>query len=116
MRHRKKGKKIGTSQSHKKAILMNLAAEIFKYGKVKTTQVRAKEVRPLVDKIVSLAKKGDVHARRQVLSMLGSRELTHQIFSEVAPKYEERNGGYTRLLKVGFRKGDAAPLVIIELV
>ncbi len=116
MRHQKRGRKIGTNSAHRKAILFGLAAEVFKHERIKTTEAKAKEVRPLVDKIVTLAKKGDVSARRQVIAMVKERELAHKIFSEVAPRFEERQGGYCRLLKLGSRNGDNAPIAIIELV
>ncbi len=116
MRHRKKTKKFGANASHREAILRNLAAEIFKHERIKTTQLRAKQVCPLVDKIVTLAKRGDFQARRQVLAIVQDKELVHKIFSEIAPRFKERQGGYTRILKLGPRQGDAAPMVLVELV
>ena len=116
MRHLKKGRKLGTDASHTKAMLRSLAIALFTNDRIKTTEARAKEVRPLVDKIITWAKKGDVHSRRLALAELGDRELVHKIFSELAPRFEGRDGGYTRILKLGPRKGDAAPMVILELV
>lgn len=116
MRHGVKGKKIGTDASHREAILKGLAIEIFKHGRIKTTETKAKEARSLVEKIVGLAKRGDVHARRQVLAIIGDRELTHKIFDEIGPRFKDREGGYTRILKLGPRNGDSAPMVYIELV
>jgi len=116
MRHLKKGRKLGTDASHTKAMLRSLATALFTNERIKTTEARAKEVRPLVDKIITWAKKGDVHSRRLALAELGDRELVHKIFSELAPRFEGRDGGYTRILKLGPRKGDAAPMVILELV
>ncbi len=101
MRHRVKGKKIGTNASHRKTILAGLAIEIFKHGRIRTTRTKAREARSLVDKIVSLAKRGDVHARRQVLAMIGDRELTHTIFEEIGPRFKDKEGGYTRIMKLG---------------
>lgn len=116
MRHLKKGRKLGTDASHTKAMLRALATALFTNERIKTTEARAKEVRGLVDRIITWAKKGDVHARRLALAELGDRALVHKVFAEIAPRYSEREGGYTRILKLGPRKGDAAPMVIIELV
>ena len=116
MRHQKKGRKIGSNSAHGKAIMNNMAAQIFEHGRIKTTETKAKEVRGTVDKIVTLAKRGDVHSRRQVISMVRSRDLVHKIFSEVVEDFKDRNGGYTRIMKLGPRLGDAAPMAIIELV
>ena len=116
MRHAKKGRKLGTDASHTKAILRGLARAVFVNERIKTTETRAKEVRPLVEKIITWGKKGDVHSRRLALGVLGDRELVHKIFADIAPRFAERPGGYTRIMKLGPRKGDAAPMVIIELV
>lgn len=116
MRHAVKGKKFGKDASHREAILRGLAVEIFKHERIKTTKMKAKEVIALVDKVIGLAKRGDVHSRRQVLAITGDRELTHKIFTEIAPRFEDRKGGYTRILKLGPRSGDSAPMVFIELV
>ncbi len=116
MRHLKKGRKLGTDASHTKAMLRSLAIALFTNERIKTTEARAKEVRSLVDKIITWGKKGDVHARRLAMGELGDKELVHRIFADIAPRFEGRDGGYTRILKLGPRKGDAAPMVIMELV
>ena len=116
MRHRKKGRKLGSDAAHQRAMLRTLAAQLFVHERVKTTEARAKELRILVDKLITLAKRGDVHARRQALQLLENRGLVHRLFSEFSERYQERNGGYSRIVKLGPRLGDAAPMVIIELV
>ncbi len=116
MRHAKKGRKLGTDASHTKAMLRSLAAAVLINERIKTTEARAKEVRALVDRIITWGKRGDVHARRLALAELGDRQLVHKVFAEIAPRYADRDGGYTRILKLGPRKGDAAPMVILELV
>jgi large subunit ribosomal protein L17 len=116
MRHRKSGRKLGTDASHRQAMLKTMAAQIIEHGRVQTTETKAKEVRPVVDKIITLAKRGDLHAKRQILGDVSSRPLAHKIFTEVAEKYADRAGGYTRISKIGPRHGDGAPLVFIELV
>lgn len=116
MRHLKKGRKLGTDASHTKAMLRSLAIALFTNDRIKTTEARAKEVRSLVDKIITWGKKGDVHSRRLAMAEIGDKELVHKIFAEIAPRFEGRDGGYTRILKLGPRKGDAAPMVIMELV
>ena len=116
MRHAKKGRKLGTEASHTKAMLRSLAAALLVNERIKTTEARAKEVRPLVDRIITWGKRGDVHARRLALAELGDQALVKKVFDDIAPRYAERAGGYTRILKLGPRKGDAAPMVIMELV
>ncbi len=116
MRHLKKGRKLGSDASHTRAMLRSLAIALFTNERMKTTEARAKEVRPLVDKIITWGKKGDVHSRRLAMAELGDKELVHKIFADIAPRFEGRDGGYTRILKLGPRKGDAAPMVIMELV
>jgi large subunit ribosomal protein L17 len=115
MRHQKKGRKLGTDASHTKAMLKSLAVALFKSERMKTTEARAKEVRPLIDKVITWAKRGDVHSRRLAIAALGDKELVAKIFED-RERYEGRPGGYTRILKLGPRKGDAAPMVIMELV
>ena len=115
MRHLKKGRKLGTDASHTKAMLNSLAGALLANNRIKTTETRAKEVRPLVDKTITWAKKGDVHSRRLAIAAIGDKELVAKIFSE-AERFEGREGGYTRILKLGPRKGDGAPMVIMELV
>ena len=116
MRHLKKGRKLGTDASHTKAMLRSLAIAVFKSERIKTTETRAKEVRTLVDKVITWGKRGDLHSRRLALAALGDKEVVHKVFADIAPRFEGREGGYTRILKLGPRKGDAAPMVILELV
>ena len=116
MRHAKRGRKLGTDASHTKAMLRSLAAALLANERIKTTEARAKEMRPLVDRIITWGKRGDVHARRLALAELGDQALVKKLFDDIAPRYSERPGGYTRILKLGPRKGDAAPMVIMELV
>jgi large subunit ribosomal protein L17 len=115
MRHNVKGRKLGTDASHTKAMLKSLAVALFKSERMKTTEARAKEVRSLVDKVITWAKRGDVHSRRLAIAALGDKELVAKIFND-RERYEGRPGGYTRILKLGPRKGDSAPMVIMELV
>jgi large subunit ribosomal protein L17 len=115
MRHKLKGRKLGSDASHTKAMLKSLAVALFTSERIKTTETRAKEVRPLVDKVITWAKRGDVHSRRLAIAALGDKELVARVFDEY-DRYEDRPGGYTRILKLGPRKGDAAPMVIMELV
>lgn len=114
MRHLKKGRKLGTDASHTKAMLRSLAIGVLSNDRIKTTETRAKEVRPLVDKIITWAKKGDVHSRRLAIAALGNKEVVSKIFDE-KERFEGRPGGYTRILKLGPRKGDNAPMVLLEL-
>jgi len=116
MRHLKKGRKLGSDASHTKAMLKSLAIALFTNERIKTTEARAKEVRSLVDKCITWGKRGDVHSRRLAIAALGDKELVQKIFTDIAPRFEGREGGYTRILKLGPRKGDAAPMVIMELV
>jgi large subunit ribosomal protein L17 len=115
MRHQVKGRKLGTDASHTKAMLKSLAGALFISERIKTTETRAKEVRPLIDKVITWAKKGDVHSRRLAIAALGDKELVAKIFND-RERYEGRPGGYTRIMKLGPRKGDSAPMVIMELV
>ena len=115
MRHQKKGRKLGTDASHTKAMLKSLAVALFTNERMKTTEARAKEVRGLIDKVITWAKRGDVHSRRLAIAALGDKELVAKIFND-RERYEGRPGGYTRILKLGPRKGDSAPMVIMELV
>ena len=115
MRHNVKGRKLGTDASHTKAMVKSLTVALFKSERMKTTEARAKEIRPSVDKVITWAKRGDVHSRRLAIAALGDKDLVAKIFND-AERYEGRPGGYTRILKLGPRKGDAAPMVIMELV
>jgi len=116
MRHLKKGRKLGTDASHRKAMLRSLAIALFTNERIKTTEAKAKEARVISEKLITLAKRGDVHARRQAMAELGDKELVRKLFDDIAPRFEGRDGGYTRILKLGPRKGDSAPMVILELV
>lgn len=117
MRHHYKGRKLGTDFAHTKAMKKSLAQALFTNDRIKTIDSRAKEIRPLVDKIITWAKKGDLHSRRLAIAALGNKELVREIFEKVAQgQFQDRQGGYTRIIKLGPRKGDNAPMVIMELV
>lgn len=109
-------RKLGRPTDQRRAMLRNLVTSLLKHGKIETTETRAKEARCLAEKMVTLAKRGDLHARRQVLAFVTEEEVVKNLFDNIAPKYTERNGGYTRMLKVGPRRGDGAEVVILELV
>ncbi|HZK57029.1 MAG TPA: 50S ribosomal protein L17 [Clostridia bacterium] len=109
-------RKLGRSSAHRDLMLRNLVTSLLKNGRIETTDKRAKETRKLAEKMITLAKRGDLHARRQVLGFVTEETVVKELFDEIAPKYEERNGGYTRIMKLGPRRGDAAETVIIELV
>ena len=112
----RKGPRLGGSPAHQKHMLANLAASLFTAERIHTTEARAKAVRPLAERLITKAKRGDVHSRRQVLAVIQDRDVAHKLFSDIAPRYESREGGYTRILKIGPRQGDAAPMAILELV
>ncbi len=112
----RKGKRLGGSASHQKAMMSNLARSLIEHERLETTQTRAKEVQPLVEKLVGLAKRGDLHARRRALSIVHDRDVVHKLFDEIGPRYTDRDGGYSRIVKTGPRKGDAAPMAVIEFV
>ena len=116
MRHRKAGRKLNRTSSHREAMFRNMVTSLFEHGRIETTDPKAKELRKLADKMVTLAKRGDLHARRQALSVIKSKAVTHKLFTEIREKYLDREGGYTRVLKKGYRVGDGAPVSIIELV
>jgi len=109
-------RKLGRPSDQRRAMLRNLVTSFLKYGKIETTEMRAKETRSIAEKMITLAKRGDLHARRQVLSYVTEEEVVKNLFDNVAPKYSERQGGYTRMYKVGPRRGDGAEVVILELV
>ncbi len=109
-------KKLGRPSAHRKSMLRNLVTDLFKYGRIQTTQDRAKETRRIAEKMITLAKRGDLHARRQVLAYVFDESTVTKLFEDIAPKYADRNGGYTRILKLGPRQGDNAEVVFIELV
>jgi len=116
MRHGMSGRKLGRKSAHRKSMFANLANALIKHEQVTTTLPKAKDLRPVVEKLVTLGKRGDLHARRQVLSMLKDNDITTKLFSVLAERYKTRQGGYIRVLKAGFRYGDNAPLAIIEFV
>ena len=116
MRHNMSGRKLNRTSTHRKAMLSNLAAALVKHEQIKTTLPKAKELRPVVDRLITLGKRGNLHARRQAISLLGDAGLAAKLFDTLAQRYAERHGGYTRVLKAGIRYGDAAPMAIIELV
>ena len=111
-----KGPRLGGSPSHEKLMLANLATSLFEHGRITTTETKAKRLRPLAEKLVTFAKRGDLHARRQVMTTIRDKNVVHALFAEIGPRYENRPGGYTRITKVGPRKGDNAPMAVIELV
>ena len=109
-------KKLGRPSAHRKSMLRNLVTDLFRYGRIQTTQDRAKETRRIAEKMITLAKRGDLHARRQALAYLFDESVVTKLFEDIAPKYADRNGGYTRVLKLGPRQGDNAEVVVVELV
>ncbi|MGI5161238.1 50S ribosomal protein L17 [Microbispora sp. CA-102843] len=111
-----KGARLGGSPAHERLILANLATSLFQNGRITTTEAKARRLRPLAEKLITKAKKGDIHNRRQVLTVVRDKGVVHHLFTEIAPTYAERPGGYTRITKLGPRKGDAAPMAVIELV
>ena len=116
MRHRKSGRKLGRISSHRKAMFANMASDLIKHEQIITTLPKAKELRPIVEKLVTLGKRGDLHARRIAISRIGKRDVVQKLFGILAERYRDRNGGYTRVLKAGFRRGDNAPIGVIEFV
>ena len=116
MKHRIKGKKLNRTSSHRKALLKNMSQALIKHEQVITTLVKAKTLKPYIDKLITIGKKGNLSARRQAISKIGDLKLVEKLFSILAKRYENRNGGYSRVLKAGFRYGDAAPMAVIELV
>ena len=111
-----KGPRLGGSPSHERLMLANLATSLFEHGRITTTETKAKRLRPLAEKLVTFAKRGDLHARRQVMTTIRDKNVVHHLFAEIGPRYENRPGGFTRITKVGNRKGDNAPMAVIELV
>ena len=116
MKHRIKGKKLNRTSSHRKALFKNMAQAIIKHEQIVTTLPKAKTMKPIVDKLISLGKKGSLHARRQAFSKLRDENMVAKLFGTLAPRYADRNGGYTRVLKAGYRYGDTAAMAVIELV
>ena len=117
MRHQKTRNKLSRDSAHRKSLLMNITKEVLEHERIKTSEAKAKAVKPEIEKLITLAKRGDLHARRQALSTLSQDKFAvHKLFAEVAPRYAERPGGYTRILKLGPRRSDATEMVFIELV
>jgi len=112
----KKGARLGGSPAHQKLIVANLATSLFEHGRITTTEAKARVLRPFAERLITKAKKGDLHNRRQVLAVLRDKDIVFRLFDEIAPNYENRPGGYTRIIKAGTRKGDNAPMAVIELV
>ena len=116
MRHRKKGRKLSRTASHKKATMRNMATSLFRHERIETTTAKAKELRPYAERLITLARRGDLHARRLAATKIQDREVLGKLFGDIAPRFAERTAGYTRILKLGHRKGDAAEMSLIELV
>jgi len=116
MRHRKKGRGLSRSPSHRRAMLRNMATSLFRHERITTTTARAKELRPYAERLITLARRGDLHARRLAARRIADREILGKLFDDIGPRYAERPGGYTRILKLGNRQGDAADMALIELV
>ena len=111
-----KGPRLGGGPAHERLMLANLATALFEHGRITTTEAKAKRLRPLAERLITFAKRGDLHARRRVLAVIGDKSVVHKLFTEIAPQVADREGGYTRITKIGNRKGDNAPMAVIELV
>ena len=111
-----KGRRMGGSPAHQRHMMANLATALFEHGRITTTEARARRLRPVAERLITFAKRGDLHARRRVLTTLTDRDVVHTLFSEIGPRFESREGGYTRITKIGPRKGDNAPMAVIELM
>ncbi len=116
MRHQRQGRKLGRDSAHRRALYSNLAGALIEHGRIQTTEAKAKEVRPIVEKMITLGKRGDLAAHRQAVAFLRSKSVAHKLFADIAPRFAERDGGYTRVVKLGPRQGDAAPMAYLELV
>ena len=116
MRHANSGRKLGRDSAHRKAMFANLASSLIEHEQIVTTLPKAKDLRPIVEKLITLGKRGDLHARRQAISQMRNEEAVRKLFATIGPRYKSRNGGYTRVLKAGFRYGDGAAVAVIELV
>jgi large subunit ribosomal protein L17 len=116
MRHARTGKKLGRDSAHRKALYSNLTGALIEHGRIKTTVTKAKAVKPIAEKMITLGRRGDLHARRQAVAFLRSKDVVHKLFAEVAPRFTDRPGGYSRIIKLGPRAGDAAEMVYLELV
>ncbi|HPJ72426.1 MAG TPA: 50S ribosomal protein L17 [bacterium] len=116
MRHRKEGRKLGRTSSHRRALLRNLATDFFQRERIITTLPKAKELRPVVEKLITEGKRGTLHDRRKILAYIQTKDVAHKLFEEIAPRFADRNGGYTRIIKLGYRAGDKAEIALIELL
>jgi large subunit ribosomal protein L17 len=116
MRHASSGKKLGRDSAHRKALYSNLSGALIEHGRIKTTEAKAKAVKPIAEKMITLGRRGDISARRQAIAFLRSKDVVHKLFADVAPRFAERPGGYSRIVKLGPRQGDAAEMVYLELV
>lgn len=116
MRHLKRGKKLSRTAAHRKALMRNMAVSLFRYKRIETTETKAKVLRSYAERIITRSKRGDLHSRRLVAADINDKAVVRMLFEELAPKYADRNGGYTRILKLGPRKGDAAPMALVELL
>ena len=116
MRHQKTGRKLGRDSAHRKALYANLVCSLIEHGRIQTTEAKAKEVRPIAEELITLGRRGDLAAHRHAVAFLRSKPVVHRLFAEVAPRFSERPGGYTRIVKIGPRQGDAAPMAYLELV
>jgi large subunit ribosomal protein L17 len=116
MRHQRAGKKLGRDSAHRRALYANLAGALIEHGRIKTTEAKAKAVKPIAEQMITLGRRGDLHARRQALAFLRSPDVVHKLFSDVGPRFADRPGGYSRIVKIGPRPGDAAQMVYLELV
>ncbi|MCF8127406.1 MAG: 50S ribosomal protein L17 [Deltaproteobacteria bacterium] len=116
MRHRKAGNHLGRNTSHRRAMFRNMVTSLFKHEQIETTDAKAKAIRPIAEKMITLAKRGDLHARRQALSYMQDKEVTHRLFDQLKDRFSSREGGYLRIIKKGFRKGDGASISVVQLV
>src|ERR671931_2592624 len=116
MRHQRAGKKLGRDSAHRRALYANLAGALIEHGRIKTTEAKAKAVKPIAEKMITLGRRGDLAARRQAVAYLRSKDVVHKLFAEVAPRFQDRPGGYSRIVKLGPRQGDSADMVYLELV
>jgi large subunit ribosomal protein L17 len=116
VRHQRSGEKLGRDASHRRALYANLAGALIEHGRIKTTEAKAKAVKPIAEQMITLGRRGDLHARRQALSFLRSQDVVHKLFADVGPRFADRPGGYSRIVKLGPRAGDSAQMVYLELV
>src|SRR6267154_4921726 len=116
MRHKRTGKKLGRDSAHRKALYSNLAGALIEHGRIKTTVTKAKAVKPIAERMITLGRRGDLHARRQAVAFLRSKDVVHKLFAEVGPRFADRPGGYSRIVRIGPRAGDAAEMVYLELL